>query len=163
MTYLYPGILTLTYVNIRIAAFTYTHLYLGILTLTCILHMVCKRVFCLINIDIFMFENTNTNWYFYIRYVNELISPFTSAYLYPETLIVTSIYIRHVNILYLLSHLHRHVLYLNQILILEMVFSLLQQWECQFRLGILGIENYKKNPPVISNTLKAKCLYIKKL
>ena len=55
------------------------------------------------------------------------------------------------------------MLHLNQMLILEMVFSLLQQWECRFRFGILDIENYNKTAPVISNTLKAKCLYIKKL
>ena len=57
----------ITYVNIRIVAFTYAHLYLGILTLSCILHMECKRVVCLIYIDIFIFGNININWYFYIR------------------------------------------------------------------------------------------------
>ena len=49
------------YLNIWIAAFTSAYLCLGILTLICILYMVCKRVFCLIYIDIFIFGNISIN------------------------------------------------------------------------------------------------------
>ena len=41
---------------------------------------------------------------------------------------------------------------------LEKVCSLLYQWQCRFRLGILGIGNYKKKRTY--NTLKA-CACIK--
>ena len=53
--------------------------------------MVCKRVICLIYIDIFIFRNININLRFYIWYANVLIAAFTSAYLYPGILTVTSI------------------------------------------------------------------------
>ena len=53
--------------------------------------MVCKRVFGLILIDISIFWNININLRFYIWYVNVLIAAFTSAYLCPGMLTVTSI------------------------------------------------------------------------
>ena len=48
-------------------------------------------MFCLIFIDISIFWNININLRFYIWYANVLIAAFTSAYLYPGMLTVTSI------------------------------------------------------------------------
>ena len=53
--------------------------------------MVCKRVFCLNLIDSCIFWNIKINLRFYIWYVNVYIAAFTSAYLFPGMLTVTSI------------------------------------------------------------------------